>query len=516
MRWRWHPLLFAIYPVLFLYARNSGNLPVGVLTRPLVVAVAFGLVVWAASRLVTRDGVQGALLATGALVLWSAYGHVHELLGESFAGQHRVLLPVWVSLVVWLIVMTRRGQPMMAPAQDLERAAILLGVVLLAYPSIRIAGVLLDPPEEPRPYDMGKYTPGQEPHKTHPDADIYHIILDGYGRADILSELYNHDNTPFIDALRARGFCVSDSARANYTQTLLSLVRTLGGGVSMAGDFGHDPDSADRRLLARELKRVVRRGPLPWYCDWTRAFATGYTATEVIDADQYLAPIVSLNEFERALAATTPLGVLMNLVESRYGDWLHRRLVEFTFAHLAVAPNDPPRAFTFAHIIAPHPPFVFAPPSVTAGAMVPLADGDHVIDGNGLTIDQYRAAYRAQIVAVNERTLRTLDAILANGRASIILLHGDHGPGSLLRWEERIPQPAAARERLGILLAVRIPDPGPDICERAETPAGMRSELMACLWNTAPRESFDRSYFSTWSRPFDFVEIGPDGEVVAP
>ena len=148
--------------------------------------------------------------------------------------------------------------------------------------------------------------------------------------------------------------------------------------------------------------------------------------------------------------------------------------------------------------------------------MVPLADGDHVVGGDGLSVEQYRVAYRAQVEAVNERTLQALDAILANGRESVILLHGDHGPGSLLQWEERIPQPAAARERLGILLAVRLQDSDPDICELVVTPAGVRSELMARLWNSDPSEYFDRSNFSTWSRPFDFIEIDSDGEVVLP
>ena len=45
--------------------------------------------------------------------------------------------------------------------------------------------------------------------------DIYYIILDGYARADILEELYNYDNSEFLEFLEQRGFFVADQGRAN-------------------------------------------------------------------------------------------------------------------------------------------------------------------------------------------------------------------------------------------------------------------------------------------------------------
>lgn len=516
MRWRWHTLLFAVYPVLFLYARNSGNLPGEVLTRPLVVALAFGLLVWLLSWRAARGAERGALLATAVLVLWYAYGHVHALLAPSVFGQHRVLLPLWLAVVVWLGAVMRRGRVREDVTRNLSLTAILVGLVLVAFP---VARLMRD--DSPPSHEFGhslevEFDPELTPGEIHPDADIYHVILDGYGRADILRDLYGYDNEPFLDALRERGFCVVDSARANFTQTLLSLVKTMGGPVPMPGGFRYDRDSRDRRPLARQLYRSVHGNPLTWGRDWQRTFATGYAATEVLDVDRFHSPPLALNEFERALAASTPLGVLLNLVEARFGDVLHRQLVAHAFDRLPVAPDYPPRAYTFAHIIAPHPPFVFAPPGATAGAMVPLADGDHVVGGDGLTVAQYRAAYRLQVAEVNLRMVKAIDAILANGRESVILLHGDHGPGSLLKWEDRIPDPVAARERLGILLAVRLPDSHYDLCERANTPTGLLRELVTRMDGVRPAAYQEHSFFSTWSRPYDFVEIAPDGRVVSP
>ena len=57
--------------------------------------------------------------------------------------------------------------------------------------------------------------------------DIYVILLDGYARADVLSEYYGFDNGPFIQGLERRGFQVGAASEANYTWTFLSLASTL-------------------------------------------------------------------------------------------------------------------------------------------------------------------------------------------------------------------------------------------------------------------------------------------------
>jgi hypothetical protein len=57
--------------------------------------------------------------------------------------------------------------------------------------------------------------------------DIYYIILDGYGRADMLQALYGFDNSMFVNALEQRGFVVASESQSNYHRTLLSLSSSL-------------------------------------------------------------------------------------------------------------------------------------------------------------------------------------------------------------------------------------------------------------------------------------------------
>ena len=310
MREQWHPLLFAISPVLFLYAHNSANLPVEVLGRPLLAAPMLGITALVLARIVVRDAARGALLASAMMLQWATYGYVLALLsaagsvGEAL-GHHRVIMPLGIILLSMLIIALRRGHPGLAWTRYLSLAARGRSLSLVAFSLLMIStgmwqdahrpsaeGELINPVAATRPI-------------LNPSEDIYHIVLDGYPRADVLDDLYGLDNGPFLAALRTRGFCVADSARSNYAQTLLSVVSTLTGRYFEEPDVSTNEGEVFRRHLARRLKEVLRRRSLVADGAWTRAFATGYSATEILDADVYQGPVISLNEFERALVAMT-------------------------------------------------------------------------------------------------------------------------------------------------------------------------------------------------------------------
>lgn len=52
---------------------------------------------------------------------------------------------------------------------------------------------------------------------------ILHVMLDGYGRSDVLKEYYELDNSEFLSALKNIGFEINSKARSNYSTTVQSL-----------------------------------------------------------------------------------------------------------------------------------------------------------------------------------------------------------------------------------------------------------------------------------------------------
>jgi len=79
--------------------------------------------------------------------------------------------------------------------------------------------------------------------------DIYYIILDGYGRSDVLKELYGFDNAEFLAHLVDQGFVVPAESHSNYVQTYLSLASSLNLTYLDKLQKAMDDKATDRRPL---------------------------------------------------------------------------------------------------------------------------------------------------------------------------------------------------------------------------------------------------------------------------
>ncbi|MDQ3991660.1 MAG: hypothetical protein M3245_05055, partial [Actinomycetota bacterium] len=76
-----HPLLFAAFPVLFLFSQNvDEGLEVTDLLAPLGVVLGATLVVYAALSVILRDARRGAIVTSAWALLFLSYGHVRSLL----------------------------------------------------------------------------------------------------------------------------------------------------------------------------------------------------------------------------------------------------------------------------------------------------------------------------------------------------------------------------------------------------------------------------------------------------
>ena len=138
--------------------------------------------------------------------------------------------------------------------------------------------------------------------------DIYYIILDGYGRSDVLKNEYEYDNSDFLNALRDMGFYVADCSQSNYAQTQMSLASSLNFNYIDALSDRFVPGSEDRTGLDALIHHGAAREGLEKAGYKTVAFATGFLATELSDADYFLGPrrsLGELNEFESLLVETT-------------------------------------------------------------------------------------------------------------------------------------------------------------------------------------------------------------------
>lgn len=437
-----YPLLFALFPLLSLFAHNISEVNPQVILRPLMVTLAGATVILLLTRVLWRDGHKAALFTTWGFVLFFSYRPIYEFLRnhpiqEIVIGRHRYLAAAFaVALLVGLILLIRRKRPI----QGWTRVLTLVGIMLVLLPigqaveyAVReraFQSVLAQ--EEQTAAEITPVDPEHLP-------DVYLIVMDNYTRADAMLADFNYDNSAFITALRDRGFYIADCARTNYTYTLAALTASLNLNYLPEINQGLIPGGGPKDKNFALMKHSWVRSQLESIGYKTVAFENNYPPTEMRDAAYFysfstaVSARSALNEFESMYLENTA-AVIFNIVEkialrTRYqtDDGPYKEFIanqRFILNELPkVALKNEPK-FVFAHLMIPHVPYVFdkdgninTDPAFYNGPWNTASDRDHKIRG-----------YVGEVEFINRQMLEIIDRILATSKnPPIIILQGDHG-----------------------------------------------------------------------------------------
>ena len=445
-----HPLLAAAYPVVFLFAANAADqVTLQPLWPPLFVAIAGAAVAFGLLWALLRDPWRAGLLVTALVTLFFWYGHAWNLVG-TFIGSHVPLVLAWIAAAVAAVVVAIRAGSWRRPAStflNIVTAALVVfnAAEIAAYSTGGTAAAVTRPSGSSAVEDPG----------TGATPDIYYLIFDRYGSGANLAEHYGYDNSPFLDALRDRGFYVADGAHANYIKTPLSLVSSLNmeyldeDELQAAAVSGKDSGVIHRQLrgplrVPQELKEIGYRHI--HVANWWEPSATNATADTV---HRYEAT----SEFSSAVLRMSALGAIG--AGATLGPYDREVLYEhtlFEFDMLEATADDPGPKFVFAHFLVPHPPYVFE------------ADGSFVRD-EPIETDDERAGYLRQLEYTNGRILQLVDRLLDRPPKDrpIILIQADEGPfparydADEWRFDWRTATTEELEEKFGILSAYHLP-----------------------------------------------------------
>ena len=506
------PFLLSIQPVLHLFSINVAELNFSEIVRSLLVAFLLGAFLFGIAYFLFRDERKASLVASLFLILFFLFGDIAVWLSGNFElpparANFIILALVTLIMVTWTwLVQNAINEP-----ASVNLYFNLLALLVFVNSGVRVGNYLL---ENGFSFTSKQSVQAAVIQSTEPRPDIYYIILDGYGRQDILQAFYEFDNSSFLDELTARAFYMATESSSNYIQTMLSLSSSLnmdylqtlkadGTRIENRGDLVKLVENSKvRSLLAQngyqlisfrnEYKVTIPSAEI--YYDVSQArIAYPVTAFESILIDHTMARVLShVPAFNKAL------------IEMPYDT--HRQHILFTFETLQKVPALDGDYFVYAHIIAPHPPFVFDARGerVTQAQPFTLNDASHYFRDHSQ--ENYIAGYRRQIQYVNTRVLETIDAILTQSTTPpIIIIQGDHGPGAHLHWgslENTIPA-----ERFGILSAYYFPDQDYRLLYPSISPVNSFRVLFNQFFDADYALLPDRHYYSTWSFPFDFLEV---------
>jgi hypothetical protein len=282
--------------------------------------------------------------------------------------------------------------------------------------------------------------------------DIYYIILDAYGRSDILEARYGIDNWEWMDFLKDKGFYVAEQANSNYLRTTLSLYSSLN--MQYVEAFV-EQESASKDFIGLEqaISNSTVRHTLEELGYEVFVIPNGINTTSWDNTHNATSPWlrwIDTNFFVSYVNTTLAVVLTQNFLYD-----MQRTRINNSFVGLETIPQDGTPKFVFAHIIAPHPPFVFNAQGEPIEAIIPY----NLTDAIGLSMksEEYIRGYEAQLRYVNTRMEHTITTILERSeKPPIIIVQGDHGPGAHFDWET-LENNLCLIERSSILNAYYLP-----------------------------------------------------------
>jgi len=502
-----HPLFFGIFPILFLYAVNTGEMRPEEILLPLAITIGAAVAVTLLLGLALRNFMKSGIIASIGMIVFFSYGRLVDLTRDwQLPYRQYAILGLLVCLAVVAVVFLIRTKKNLLPlTKILNFAGGVLVVIQLAIAGaglLQLAGKSAPVALNAQPASKGApAVPGNADAADYPD--IYYIIPDSYGRADTMNRFYQYDNSDFVRFLEGKGFTVFSGARSNYCQTLLSLSAALN--MNYIDDFiTLNKDSDDRMPLVEKLRHNSLFAFLKEHGYSIVDFSSGYEYTEIKDADVYLKPIGSLSEFQNILLTTTT----MSIVDGQTAFDAHRRRIAYTLNTLPMLHNQGHPRFVFAHMVCPHPPFVFGPD----GEKVKPKFGFSFIDGDGYmglggTVAEYAEGYFGEMTYLNKLLRVAVSQILERTleRPPVIIIQADHGPG--MHMDFLSAERTNLKDRFSILYAIYLPGHAGAWRANESAPVNtFRVVLNQCLGADFPLLE-PRSYYSTWPRPFIFKDI---------
>lgn len=371
-------------------------------------------------------------------------------------------------------------------------------------------------PEKADLLDQARVNPETAP-------DIFFIVQDAYASADTLQRLFGIDNRPFISYLRDKGFYVAEASHSSYSQTMLSIASTLNLDYIQNDIILPHTDFSDRRPAIDHFMRPRLVEFLMANGYDIRMASTGYDLDIDPARQEY---DIRARDFDLSAADIlinrTPVYGFLDMVFGRDREFInphrkhHQNIADqyaFLTRNAAMGESDRPR-FIYAHILLPHPPFVFDSTGGfnVSGNLDEFSYKDGAYNGHshlyeGGWNDYYKQGYARQVAAANHFLTGFIDTTLAqpSARPRIIIIQGDHG--SRLKKNFDSLEKSDPAEIFGIINAVYFLD-GNYEGFRPDTSPVNSVRLMVNRYYGANLPMLDNhSWFSPWRRPYKFTEV---------
>ncbi len=490
-----YPVLFALFPMLSIYSTNLAMIPLVTLLRPAMTISIISVLLWLLCGFGLKSTSRGAICSTVAITLCYLYPKV-QLMSRSFYIPNQYEVWIWSFLTLALSGLS-------AWKFTWHRLANFLSIALVSITFAQICFTLFQAvqyrPDTPSTLGSNSKAPIRRP-------DIIYIILDGYGRSDALKRSLGYDNSKFINGLAKLGFFVASNSRSNYCQTELSV------GSSLNLDFIQnllpkvDANNGDRLALGELINHNAASLYLKAKGYSFRAITTDFPPLQFESADVNMRSRAGLTMIESALLQISPWANDGRAVDSQFV----KRRYDLTAAFDAISKlktRDIVPRFVVAHILAPHPPFVFGAngETVPRKGLFGLWDGSDYLEHVSNEAD-YTTGYVGQAEYIGTKILSAIDSVLSSrGEKPVIIIQGDHG--SKLRLDQNSLVKTDLNECFPILNAYYVPNSVRKVLYPSISPVNSFRAVFNGLFQENYQLKPDLSWYSTYPLPYDMTDV---------
>jgi len=499
----WHSLFFAAFPAIFLYSQNIEMVLFGDVITPLLFILGITIVLVSVLRLVFKTWIKAGLLTSLIMILALSFGPYYEycynweipFYPKNIRWDHNFYK--WTSLCLIILTSWRlfKSKGKLLKINSLLNFVSALLLVFSLYTIVDFKRQEAKTSDEIFMETVSDTTEGIQ--KVRPT--IYYLVMDAYGRNDVLKEYFDFDNSPFTDYLKDKGFYVADKAISNYGQTILSIpsalnMEYLDSVISVLGE---------KHESRWPMSKVLNNNKVLSFLKSQKYKSISFDASifEVVF-------LKSVDVFHQTPGTKFSLyqNELLNMSVIRaFNRRIHRKKILEAFRVMGTIPSKPEPYYVHGHILAPHQPFLFD------------KDGNSVDVGYDYNIwrpfkkdsdnSSYKKGYIGQLQFINKKLTELIDKIIAESKVPpIIIIQGDHGSCSELRNHKGF-EDNDFKERFSIMNAYYFPDHDYSMLYDSISPVNSFKVVMNKYFDKNYEMDPDRAMFSDWTYPYLLYDV---------
>ena len=491
-----HPFLFALLPILFLYQFNIHEIRIDHIVFPILASLGIVLVSWLVLRFFVGQYKSGLYLSW-FLILFATHGNIHILLLNhqnetlQFLGKNIVLGPIFLGFFIIGIIWISKIKSL----PDSTSIANVVAITIVGFLSVSMLLYFVENPVDLTAAEYFDLPIILSDVQNKPD--VYAFILDEYAGKDQLRIDFNYDLSDFENELTKRGFLIPEKSYSNYPNTANSEPSFLN---MQFLDFLTDelgPDSKDLRINHKikdgnNVMKIFKKNGYKITNFYAGMGATG----ESLLVDKQNCNYGTINDDLRKNFVNTYVPI--SYFNERFLLTHQWEKIDCTFKTILNFEDDLDQPdYVHVHAKLPHAPYIFDENGERVSYPLPQF----------MEISEEKSAYLDQLIFTNQKMLELIDSIQDRSPESVIMVFSDHGFRAEINWEN--PEKIDYLRGFNTVTYLYFPD----------KEVNLPSEISAVnIYRIFFNEYLDTNYellenkhfWYVADRPFDFTEVPHD------